>query len=421
MKPLLRAIFRILARMILARHQPTVVAIAGSVGKTAAKEAIAAALTSPTRTVRKTQGNFNAEVGVPATIMSAGGPPSSIRGWIGVVLRGKKQAIVGGKYPSTLVLEMGADHPGDLRPLMKLTRPTIGVLTSAAPEHLEFFGDEAGVVEEESLVVRMLPPTGTAVVNIDDPRIAEVVKSLTCKVLTYGWSQEAMVRAESMSVTKDERVLPDGMVVKISIDGSTIPIALPGVLGKHQAYPIMAAMAVGRALGDEVMSIVQRLSTYVPPPGRMRLFHGRDGSLLIDDTYNASPEAVRAALHTLHELDVPNTRIAVLGQMSELGSAAVEWHDRIGREVAKLRVSELVTVGPLAERMGIAAIAAGLKADQVHNVATAEAAAALIQPMLSPGVAVLLKGSHFASQLEKAVAILLDNPERDARYLVSGH
>lgn len=421
MKPLLRIYFRFLARIILWRHKPRVVAIAGSVGKTGTKDAIAAAVSTPQRTVRKTPGNFNAEIGVPATVMSGGEPPTSVVGWLKLLWRGKRQAILGGKYPSVLVLELAADHPGDLRPLMKLVKPSVGVLTSAAPEHLEFFGDETGVVAEEALVVQMLPPKGTAVVNIDDPRIAELVKTLTCKVITYGWSQEAMIRAESITLTKDERVLPDGMVAKISIDGSTIPIALPGVLGRHQVYPIMAALGVGRVLGDEIMSIVQRLSTYVPPAGRMRLFHGRDGSLLIDDTYNASPEAVQAALHALHELEVPNARIAVLGQMSELGSASAEWHDRIGREAAKLRLHHLVTVGPLAERIGRAAVEAGMNKDMVHNVASAEAAAALVQPLLSPGVAVLLKGSRFASRLEKAVAILLDNPERDTTYLVHGH
>ncbi len=421
MKILARLIFRLLARIILARTHPLVVAVAGSVGKTATKDAIAVALGSPTRAVRKTEGNFNAEIGVPATVMSAGGPPAAVGGWLGLLWRGKKQALFGGRYPKILVLEMAADHPGDLAPLIKLVKPSIGVLTSVAPEHLEFFGDEAGVVAEESLVVRSLPPTGTAIVNIDDPRLTELVPQLTCKVLTYGWSSSAMIRAESISITTDDRVLPDGMVVKISLDGSTIPVALPGVLGRHQVYPLLAAIAVGRVLGDDVMALVQRLSGYVPPAGRMRLFHGRDGSLLIDDTYNASPAAVQAALHTLHELEVPNLRIAVLGQMSELGSAAADWHDQIGREAAKLRLNELVTVGPLAARIGQAAVAAGLDAAHVHNVANAEAAAALVQPLLSPGVAVLLKGSHFASRLEKAVAILLDNPDQDSLFLVTNH
>ncbi len=421
MKSIARAVFQLLAKIILARKKPTVIAVAGSVGKTATKDAIAAAITTGERTVRTTVGNFNAEVGVAATILSAGGAPKSLLGWIRILARGKKQALLGGHYPSTLVLELAADHPGDLRSLMALVKPSIGVLTSTAPEHLEYFGDEAGVVAEESLVVRMLPRTGMAIVNIDDPRNVEIVQSLTGKVLTYGWSAEAMIRAESITLTKDNQVLPDGMVVKISIDGSTIPIALPGVIGRHQVYPILAAIAVGRALGDSVMTIVQHLSAYVPPAGRMRLFHGRDGSLLIDDTYNASPAAVQAALQTLHELEIPNARIAVLGQMSELGSAAADWHDRIGRQVATLNIQHLVTIGPLAERIGVAAIAAGMKSDHIHNVATAEAAAAIVQPLLSPGVAVLLKGSRFASQLEKAVVILLDNPDRDKPSLVQGH
>lgn len=421
MKYFVRVVFRLLARLILRRYKPTVVAVAGSVGKTAAKEAIAAALSTATRLVRKTEGNFNAEIGVPATVMSAGGPPHSLSGWLRLLWNGKRQALFGGSYPKLLVLELAADHPGDLQPLLKLIQPSIGVLTSAAPEHLEFFGTEAGVVEEESLVVRTLPTTGTAVVNIDDPRIAELVPSLHCRVLTYGWSSEAMIRAESISVTKDDRVLPDGMVAKVSIDGSTIPVALPGVLGRHQIYPLLAAIAVGRVVGDEAMAIIQRFSSYVPPAGRMRLFHGRDGSLLIDDTYNASPEAVVAAIQTLSELELPNQRIAILGQMSELGASAAEWHDRIGRDIAQRRIDVLVTVGPLAERIGQAAIVAGVPAQHVHNVPTAEAAAALVQPLLAPGVGVLLKGSRYASRLERAVAILLDNPDHDKPFLVQSH
>lgn len=421
MKPLARWVFRLLATIILRRHHPVVVAVAGSVGKTATKDALAAALNSAERPARGTVGNFNAEIGVPATVMSAGGSPTSLGGWVRLVFRGLRQALLGRTYPALLVLELAADHPGDLRPLLKMIQPTVGVLTSAAPEHLEFFGDEAGVIAEESLVVRQLPSTGTAVVNIDDPRIAALLPSLTTKVITYGWSHEAQVRADSMSMTKNAHGMPDGMVVKVAIDGSTVPVAIPGVIGRHQVYPILAAIAVGVAVGDEVMSIVQRLSSYVPPPGRMRLFAGREGSLLIDDTYNASPEAVQAALQSLHELEGPSQRIAILGQMSELGAAAAEWHDRIGREVAQLRISELVLVGPLAERIGRAAIAAGFSATNVHMVATAEAAAATILPRLNPSMAVLLKGSRFASRLERAVAILLDNPDRDTTFLVHGH
>ncbi len=416
MKQIARWVFRTLARRVLRRGQPVVIAIAGSVGKTATKEAIAAGITNG-RTVRQTQGNFNAEIGVPVTIISGGERRSSVWQWLRIVVDG----LAGGRpsaYPSTLVLELGADHPGDLGPLLELTTPQIGVLTSVAPEHLEFFGDEQGVVVEESLVVRRLAPTATAILNADDPKVLGVRDQLACRVVTYGWHSDADIRAVTCSVTRNDRGLPDGLVVTVQVHGHTLPIALPGVIGRHQAYPILAALAVGRALGDDPVTVSQRLSAYQPPPGRMRLLEGRDGSVIIDDSYNASPAAVLAALETLAELDIPGHRLAILGQMSELGAAAAEWHDRIGQAVAQYRVDQLVTVGPLADRIGKAAIQAGFKADHVHNVATAEAAASIIQPELHSGDAVLLKGSRFAARLEKAVSLLLAHPDRDRRLLV---
>lgn len=417
MKYIARFIFRLLARIVLRRYRPLVVAISGSVGKTATKEAIAAAIVSPQRSVRKTEGNFNAETGVPVTITSGGGPPTSLFAWIHRLGRGLAQ-VFGGRYPRALVLELGADHPGDLQPLLNLVHPSIAVLTSVGPEHLEYFGDEASVIAEESLLVRSLPPSATAVVNVDDPRIRDLLPQIKAKVITFGWSTNAIIRAESASITKDDRVLPDGMIIKISLDGSVIPVALPGVIGRHQAYPLLAAVAVGRILGDETVAITQRLSGYQPPPGRMRLFHGRDGALLIDDSYNASPEAMQAALTSLQELETPNAKIAILGQMSELGATAADWHDRLGREVARARLDRLVTVGPLAQRIGAAAAAAGMPADRVQNVPNAEAAAAAVLPLLTPGVAVLIKGSRYAARLERAVAILLDNPDHDRPFLV---
>lgn len=421
MKNIARFIFRRLARLILRRYQPTVVAIAGSVGKTGTKEAVAVAVATPVRTVRKTPGNFNAEIGVPATVLSGASAPTGWLDWLRLGWTGVRQAVFGGSYPSTLVLELAADHPGDLRPLLSLIKPSIGVLTSAAPEHLEFFGDEAGVVEEESLVVRLLNQQQTAVINIDDPRIADLTESLKCRVITYGWSSSAMVRGVSLQPTTDVHGLPDGMVAVIVVAGQQLTVSLPGVLGRHQVYPILAAVATAVALGDDVTEAVARLSAYVPPPGRMRLFHGRNGALLIDDSYNASPEAVQAALRSLSEIEVPGQRIAVLGQMSELGAAAADWHDRIGREIARLRIHQLVTVGPLAERIGTSAISAGFSPTAVRNVPNAIAAAASLQTDLQPGTAILLKGSRYASRLEQTVAVLLENPDRDTKFLVASH
>ncbi len=415
MKPFIRLILRRLASRILRQHQPLVVVVAGSVGKTATKEAVAAGLANG-RTVRKTEGNFNAEVGVPVTIIRGGGAPSSVLDWLAVVVEGlfgRRQ-----NYPQTLVLELGADHPGDLEPLLSLVQPAIGILTSLAPEHLEFFGDERGVINEESLVIRRLAPTATGVVNIDDPEAASLIPQSHQRIVSYGWQPEATVRAESVTVTKNDRGLPDGQVIKVAVQGSTIPVALPGVIGRHQVYPILAAIAVGTIVGDDPVSVSQRLSAYQPPAGRMRLFEGIDGSLIIDDSYNASPAAVLAAIDTLAELDVPGRKYIILGQMSELGAAAARWHDAVGQALAGKNIDRLITVGPLAERIGHAAQSAGVSPDRMMNVDTAEAAAAAIQRDLHAGDALLVKGSRYASRLERAVKLLLGHPERDSQNLV---
>lgn len=420
MKNLARMIFRFLAGQILRRYQPTVIAIAGSVGKTATKEAISAALSTSGRTVRKTSGNFNAEIGVPVTIIVGGQARQHWWQWLSVIGAGLNWLTTNKAYPQTLVLELAADKPGDLQPLLDLTHPQIGVLTSTAPEHLEFFGDADGVVAEESLIVRTLPAHACAVVNIDDERNAAMIAKLPARVVTYGWHQAATVRAESATMTRNAHGLPDGMVVKVAVDGSVIPVAMPGVIGRHQALPLLAALAVAKALGEDVMSAIKSFSGYQPPPGRMRLLAGVEGSLLIDDSYNASPEAMAAALTTLFDLEVPGKKYAILGQMSELGTAAVDWHERIGRMIIPKTMTELITVGPLAEKIGLAAITAGFPNTRVHNVPDAASATAILRPKLTNGDVVLLKGSRYAARLERAAHILLANPQTDSTKLVGG-
>lgn len=420
MKHFARTIFRFLAGQILRRYHPTVIAIAGSVGKTATKEAIAAVLATSERMVRKTSGNFNAEIGVPVTIIVGGQARHHWWQWVGVIGTGLNWLTTNKPYPRVLVLELAADKPGDLQPLLDLAHPQIGVLTSTAPEHLEFFGDADGVVAEESLIVRTLPPDAHAVVNIDDERNAAMLAKLKAHVISYGWHSAATVRAVSATMIRNAHGLPDGMVVKVAVDGSVIPVAMPGVIGRHQALPLLAALAVAKALGDDIMSAIKSFSGWQPSPGRMRLLSGVEGSLLIDDSYNASPEAMAAALTTLFDLEVPGKKYAILGQMSELGTAAVDWHERIGRMIIPKTITELVTVGPLATKIGEAAITAGFPNTRVHNVTDAGSAAAILRPKLTSGDVVLLKGSRYAARLERAVRILLANPQTDSAKLVGG-
>ncbi|MBI2984647.1 MAG: UDP-N-acetylmuramoyl-tripeptide--D-alanyl-D-alanine ligase [Candidatus Kerfeldbacteria bacterium] len=419
MKSIARWLFQTLARLVLRRYRPVVIGVAGSIGKTATKEAIAAALDSPDRPVRQTRGSFNAEIGVPVTILSGGPAQKRWWQWLRVFVGGVSLLLRRQPYPAVLILELGTDKPGDLGPLLRLAKPRIGVLTAIAPEHLEFFGDLAGVAAEEAGIITTLPAEGTAVVNIDDEQARAVAKPGRVRTISYGWTPEAQIRAEHLDLTTDDRGQLSGMVVKVRLAGEVVPIGIPGVIGRHQAYPILAAVAVAEALGESAALTIERLKRYQPPPGRMRLLAGLSGSLIIDDSYNASPAAMAAALVTLFELKTHGRKLAVLGQMSELGSSAAYWHDWVGEKIGHDRLHELITIGPLADRIGRSAVAHGFSASRTVNVPTAEAAAARLQSDLHPGDVVLLKGSRYAAHLERAAAILLAHPDRDQGRLVS--
>lgn len=418
MKSFLRSLIRLLARRTIAKYHPRIIAVAGSVGKTATKDAIAAGLSSVSGGLRKTQGSFNAEIGVPVTIIAGGKSRQGIGQWLGVVWQGIRQLMVRTKFPGTLVIEMGADKPGDLRQLLEVVTPDVGVLTSAAPEHMEFFGDMKAVIAEESLIVRMLRPDGIAVINADDERCLEVASQVSSNVLTYGWNPEADIRAEHATTTYDDRSLPTGMVVKIAVDGSVVPVALPGVIGRHQVLPLLATVAVAKAMGVPIGDVMKNMSAYQPPPGRMRLLRGKQHSVILDDSYNASPEAMEAAIRTVSEMHIPGRKIAILGQMSELGTQTNEYHEKIGQMFIPKTVSVLITVGPIAQLIGTTAVTVGFPIAKHINVKDAESAADLVLDMIAPGDLVLCKGSRYSSRLERAVKMLLEDPDRDARNIV---
>lgn len=418
MKSFARFLFRWLAAKILRRYQPLVIGIAGSIGKTATKEAIATVLNDGTGNVRATAGNFNAEIGVPVTIISGGQARRSLIGWCNILVQGFRLLIKQRPYPAILILEVGTDRPGDLAPLIQLAQPKIGILTAITPEHLEFFGDLDAVASEEAAMVRQLGESGVAILNADDEYIQRFTKNLKARVISYGWSAGASVRATSLEFINNQRGFPSGFLLNVRIGSVTVMLHVPGVIGRHQAYPVLAALAVAQAQGLALSMAVERLQHYQPPPGRMRLFDGRAGTLVIDDSYNASPTAMAAALETLWNLAVPGRKFVVLGQMSELGSAAAYWHDWVGQQIPSDQLAGLITLGPLAARIGEAAKTKGFPGQRHYNVPNAEAAAAILNKELQAGDVVLLKGSRYAARLERAVELLLDQPDRDRGQLV---
>jgi UDP-N-acetylmuramoyl-tripeptide--D-alanyl-D-alanine ligase len=394
------------------------VAVAGSVGKTSTTRAVAAAL-ARSSAVRSSPKNFNNEIGVPLTILGAkasGG--RSPLAWARILLAGA--AVAYGRrrtYPRTLVLEMATDHPGDLAYLTALAPPDVAVVTAVAEEHTEFLGDLEGVAKEEGTVVRALGVSGTAVLNADDPRVAEMAKSCKGRVLTFGFSADADVRAEAVvsEVALGTRFTRFDLVT----DGARHPVTLPEAVGTGNVYAALAAAGAALALGVDPALVPYGLAEYQPPPGRLRVLPGIKGTVIIDDTYNSSPRAASLALETLQGMHPApgGRRVAALGDMLELGALTEEAHAAAGRTAAARGVELLVCVGPRSVATAREAVAAGMPDDRVFRFDDSRQAGRFLQERIRPGDVVLIKGSQ-GMRMERAVKEVMAEPERAAELLV---
>ncbi len=416
---LLQSILRSLARRILARYHPKVVGITGSVGKTSTKEAVAAVLAERYR-VRANRKNYNNELGVPLSIIGAETGGRNLLRWLRAF--GRAISLLTARdshYPEVLVLEMGADQPGDIRYLTSFVTCDVGVVTAVGPVHLEQFRTLEAVAAEKKVVVSHLPRTAVAVLNGDDPAVSAMAADTRAFTLTFGTGEAATVRGIEIEPTwrgTDQGQTAAGLSLKIVYRGAVVPVLLPGVLGAHQAYAALAAAAVGIALDVNLHQVVQGLTKFTPPPGRMHIIPGIKQTFLIDDSYNSPPPAALAALEALAALPVPGTRWAILGDMAELGPASVSGHEEVGRAAAR-HADYLVTVGELAKEMARAARAAGMSEDKIFRFNNAVEAGRFVQGELKANSIVLIKGSQVA-RMERAVEELMAEPERAAELLV---
>ena len=369
------------ARRIVEKQQLAVIGITGSVGKTTAKEAIAAVL-SGDRPVFRNRANYNGLFGLPIALSEIG-PDDRIA-----------------------VLEMAADHFGEIRALTAIARPRIAVVTTVEPAHLETFGSLEAIAREKSALVASLPADGLAVLNADDARVAAMAEIAPGRVLTYGTADATAGR--SCPDVCASNVVPgrDGVAFTVDTPAGRRKARIP-LLGRHQVYAALAAIAVGLAQGIDLDEIVARLATMPRVPGRLNPLPGLRGSLLLDDSYSSSPAAAEAALDTLAALE-GRRKIAVLGDMLELGAFEAAGHEQVGRKAAGI-VDLLVTRGNRARRIGEAARDAGLPEECVVVTYTAEDAARAALSGLGPGDIALVKGS-LATRMEQVVRLLMADP-----------
>lgn len=419
MKKIVQKILYVLARAILKKYKPGVVGITGSMGKTSTKEAIFAVLSSKF-SVRQNIKNYNNELGLPLSILGRESGFKSVFKWLGVILHGVRLILFrDAKYPEILVLEMGADHPGDIKYLTDLAPCKVGVVTGIGPAHLEFFESIDKIVKEKRIIISHLNQEGFAVLNRDDEKVYEMRDKTRARVLTYGFNSEADVRAQEDSVIGDG-VDIKGINFKLSYSGAVVPIFIPWILGKQHIYAALAGAAVGISYGMNLVEISQSLKNYKAPKGRMNLIAGIKRTLIIDDTYNASPIPTEVALEVLQSIKLPaedDKKFAVLGDMLELGSFSEEGHKQVGRAAAKSGVDYLVTVGERSRDIARAAKEAGMNEDRVSNFPTPEEAGLFVQGKMKQGDVVLVKGSQ-GMRMEKVVKELMAEPLLAAELLV---
>ncbi len=401
-----RWLLKHLAKATIWRYRPGIIAVTGSVGKTSTKYAIGAVLAAD-RTVRISRGNFNNELGVSLGVLGDWGKIAGLFFWPKVILAGLWRLVVKSDYPELLILEYGIDRPGDMKRLIGIAEPNVSIVTAIGdvPAHVEFFESPEQVAREKARIIECLEPASFAVLNGDSPAALDLRERTRARVVTYGFGAENDVRVTDFeNRVADGR--PMGISFRIGYAGNTVLVELDGVFGRAHAYAAAAGAAMGLVFAMPLGKIAEALRSYDPPGGRMELISGPNDTLFLNDAYNASPLSMQEALATLKGLPAKR-RIAVLGDMLEIGAYAMDEHRAIGERAAK-SANLLLTVGPRAKFIAEGARKAGLRKNYIFSYDTAEEAIPKLSGLLKPGDLALFKASH-AVGLEKLVEIFTKN------------
>ncbi|MDO8604437.1 MAG: UDP-N-acetylmuramoyl-tripeptide--D-alanyl-D-alanine ligase [bacterium] len=415
-KQLVTFVLELEAKLVLHKYQPKVIAVTGSVGKTSTKDAIFAVV-GEALLARKSEKSFNSEIGLPLTILNCENGWSNPLLWTKNLIKGSVLILTNIHYPKWLVLEIGAGKPGDIERAVRLVQPDIAVITrfSDVPVHVEYYKSPDEVFEEKTKLVTALKPTGLLVVNADDERVFALRERTKAMSLTYGLNTDAMFRATNVQVAYLGDV-PVGTTFKLEHGGNVFPVTMHGVLGVQPVYSALASIAVGAYLKLNIVDIVGRLSTYTSPPGRMRVLSGLKGSTIIDDTYNASPVASFAAVEALKSIKTKGRRIAVLGDMLELGKFTIEEHKKLGEQVGSF-VDILIAVGPRAKYIIEGALDGGIGEKKILDFDDSRLAGKYLEGIIGVGDIILIKGSQ-GIRMERAVEEIMAEPERAGELLV---
>ncbi len=415
---LLNNILRKLAKGVINKYHPDIFGITGSIGKSSTKEAVACVLRSRFK-IRANYKNYNNEIGVPLTILGVTKSPGrSILGWLSVIMKGFSLIWFVHDYPDILILEMGADKPGDIQYLVELAPCKVGILTYISLAHTELFKTLKRIAQEKRIIISHLKRDGFAILNFDSPLVMENAGVAKAEKVTYGFKDGADLQATDVNVINDPgSLIPSGLNFKVMYKGSIVPVFLPGFISRSAIPAALAGLAAGLINGINMVEGAEALKKCEPMPGHMRPLSGIKNTLIIDDTYNSSPEPARSAIEALASLPTKGHRIAVLGDMLELGQETESAHREIGFRVAEHSLDFLITVGEASKQTAIAAREAGLDENKIASFAKSSEAGKFLQEKMREGDIVLVKGSQ-GSRMEKIVKEIMAEPLEAEKLLV---
>lgn len=410
---IIEPILKLAASSMLKKHQPEIIGITGSVGKTSIKDAVACVL-SKRFSVLSAPRSYNTKIGSPLTIFGENVPVpvTSPLGWLKVIFSCFLKFLVEKDYPKILILEMGIEEPGEMNYYLSFIRPKIGIITAVGEAHLLGLKTKEKVASEKGLLPENLPPSGLAILNYDDPLVRKMAQRTKAKVLTYGFSSSADLWLSDLTSELS------GTSFKVHFKEEEVSVLKFPLLGKHSLYSIMPAIICGLIYGMSLKKTIKALADFRLPKGRMNLIAGIKESLIIDDSYNANPTSMISALEVLFAFPNGGRKIAALGTMNELGDFEKEGHRKVGREAFKV-ADLLITVGVPANRyLASEAKKAGFSPAKIFSFENSYLAGKFLKNKIRKGDVILVKGSQNNVRMEWLIEQIMANPQKAKDLLV---
>ena len=398
------------AQRILKKFNPFIICVTGSFGKTSTKEAIKDVL-SQKYDILANKDTYNTELGVPLTILEEEEPVYPV-GWIFKLIKCYFKSLFLKSYHEKLVLEMGADKPGDIEYLMSFVKPDIAIVTNIGPVHLEEFESVESIFEEKLKLPKSLSKEGIAILNWDDDKVRMMNRHIDGRIMYFSKSEKTDIWAQDIKIENTD------LFFKINYDDEKVKVHLKNNANPLAVYSVLVSFLIGKILNLKNEEIIKGIDKIKPFKGRMRIISGINESTIIDDSYNSNPETAKNALGVLAKFSTKGRKIAVLGKMNELGTYKEEGHKIVGKTVPG-KADILVAVGEEPKKyIAHEAIKHGFSKDKIYFLENSKKAGDFLKTFIKKDDIILFKGSQNSVRLEWAIEKVMTDPSEAKNLLV---